>query len=97
MYAYSRKATADHVLHIVNYDYDPTRDRFKTKRNVQVELARPRGRYEAQWIRPGDTAAEILPVTWSSGFAQVTVPSLTSYGVLTLEEVSVADTRGRAR
>ena len=62
VYAYRRIGGSELVLHLVNYEYDPTADRFKRKRNINVRIKLPPGQYEAQWIRPGDGVAGPLPL-----------------------------------
>ncbi|MDX1500837.1 MAG: hypothetical protein R3325_00640 [Thermoanaerobaculia bacterium] len=82
VFAYRKRGTQERVVHVVNYDYDPTRDRFRRKKKIEIEIEMPEGEYEVTWVRPGDAAGEELKAKWTGGYVQVTVPVLTSYGVL---------------
>ncbi len=82
----------NHIVHLVNYDYDEFNDFFSVKENFTLKiLVDTSGAWQATYLSPDLPQPQILPTTKNGDYVCMTIPRLEAYGVVKLSEKTGVD------
>lgn len=77
----------NHILHLVNYDYNEFDDVFAVKENFNLKiLADTTKLWNAVLVSPDFTDQQILQITNDSGYVSMIIPKLEAYSIVILQQ-----------